>query len=216
MKDTPQHLKALQEIEKTGIPGPVEVLREEGLDGVRYVLLWDATGWHRDYSPPAWRNRATEEQKRKGWEMAVRIERIICTVLDEAHRRQVEETMETLPEGPEDFYKSHPDREPGSFGAALTWWVPPSPAAPVGNAADSRPLFSGLLLRLLAQINRRFLLRLAHPYREDNRPGVKGDDPSRLFEHHPALVHVPEQPYGPSPWGPFARVQGHLLTEPGF
>jgi hypothetical protein len=43
MRDTPPHLKALQELEKTGIPGPVEVLREEGLDAVRYVL-WDATG----------------------------------------------------------------------------------------------------------------------------------------------------------------------------
>jgi hypothetical protein len=44
MRDTPPHLKALQEIEKTGIPGLlVEVLRKEGLDAVRYVL-WDATG----------------------------------------------------------------------------------------------------------------------------------------------------------------------------
>ena len=31
--------------------------------------------------------------------MAVRIEKILCTVLDEAHERQVEETMETLSEG---------------------------------------------------------------------------------------------------------------------
>ena len=30
------------------------------------------------------RNRATDEQKRIGWEMAVRIEKIICTVLREA------------------------------------------------------------------------------------------------------------------------------------
>jgi hypothetical protein len=66
------------------------VLREEGLDAVRYVL-WDATGWHRDYSPPGWRNRATEEQKRIDLEMAVRIERILCTVLDEAHKRQAQE-----------------------------------------------------------------------------------------------------------------------------
>ena len=55
---------------------------------------------------PTWRNRATEEQKRKGWEMAVRIEQILCTVLDEAHQRQVEETTETLSEGPEEFYRS--------------------------------------------------------------------------------------------------------------
>ncbi len=105
MKDTPPHLKALEEIEREGIPGLVEVLREEGTDAVRYVL-WDATGWHRDYSPPAWRNRSTEEQKRIGWEMAVRIEKILCTVLHEAHERQVAEVMDTLSDGPEGFYKT--------------------------------------------------------------------------------------------------------------
>ena len=99
------HLKTLEEIEKTGVPGLIEVLREEGLEAVRYVL-WDATGWHTDYSPPAWRNRATEEQKRKGREMTVRIKKVLCTVLDEAHKRQVEETTETLSEGPEGFYRS--------------------------------------------------------------------------------------------------------------
>ena len=108
MKETPSHLKALEEIECEGIPGLVEVLRESGIDAVRYVL-WDATGWHRDYSPPAWRNRATAEQKRKGWEMACRIEKILCTVLDEAHKKQVEEAMDTLDEGPEGFYKSYLD-----------------------------------------------------------------------------------------------------------
>ena len=41
--------------------------------------------------------------------MAVRIEKIICTVLHEAHERQVEETMETLSEGPKDFHNSHLD-----------------------------------------------------------------------------------------------------------
>lgn len=65
VNDTPPHLKALEEIEKEGIPGLVEVLREEGVDAVRYVL-WDATGWHRGYSPPAGRHRANEEQKRVG------------------------------------------------------------------------------------------------------------------------------------------------------
>jgi hypothetical protein len=90
MSPAPEHLKALEEIEREGIPGLVEVLRESGIDAARYVL-WDATGWHRDYnSPLAWRNRATEEQKWIGWEMAVRIEKILCTVLDEAHGRQVE------------------------------------------------------------------------------------------------------------------------------
>jgi hypothetical protein len=43
-----------------------------------------------------WRNRATAEQKRIGWEMAVRIEKILRTVTCKAHKRQVEETMQTL------------------------------------------------------------------------------------------------------------------------
>jgi hypothetical protein len=67
---------------------------------VRYAL-WNVSGWHRDYSPPAWRNRATEEQKREGWEMAVRIER---NPLHQAHGWQVEEVMDTLQEGPEGLY----------------------------------------------------------------------------------------------------------------
>lgn len=68
MKHTPPHLKVLEEIEREGIPGLVEVLREEGIDAVRYVLwairlvaVRAAIGWHRDYSPPAWRNRITAE-----------------------------------------------------------------------------------------------------------------------------------------------------------
>jgi hypothetical protein len=41
--------------------------------------------------------------------VAVRIEKILCVVLVEAHKRQVQETGETLSEGPEGFYKSHLD-----------------------------------------------------------------------------------------------------------
>jgi hypothetical protein len=108
MKFSPPHLKVLEEIEGDGLPGLVEVLREEDIDAVRYAL-WDATGWHRDYSPLAWRNRATAEQKQKGWEMAVRIEKIICAVLHQAHERQVAETMDTLSERSEGFYKSYLD-----------------------------------------------------------------------------------------------------------
>lgn len=37
--------------------------------------------------------------------MAVRIEKIVATVLHEAHERQVEETMEILAQRPEDFYE---------------------------------------------------------------------------------------------------------------
>ncbi len=82
------------------------VLCEEGLDTARYCVLWNTTGWHMNYNPPAWRNRLTKEQKQVGWEMAVRIEKIICKVLDEAHERQTEEVMETFSEGPKDFYKT--------------------------------------------------------------------------------------------------------------
>ncbi len=41
--------------------------------------------------------------------MAVRIEKILCAVLHEAHKQQVEETKETLSEGPEGLYKSCSD-----------------------------------------------------------------------------------------------------------
>ena len=37
--------------------------------------------------------------------MEVRIEQILCTVLHEAHQRQVEETMDTPAEGQEGFYE---------------------------------------------------------------------------------------------------------------
>jgi hypothetical protein len=47
MTVTPPHLQALEEIERNGILGLVEILREEGIDAARYAL-WDATGWHRE------------------------------------------------------------------------------------------------------------------------------------------------------------------------
>jgi hypothetical protein len=37
MSTAKSYLKTLEEIETTGIPGLVEVLREEGLDAVRYI-----------------------------------------------------------------------------------------------------------------------------------------------------------------------------------
>ena len=85
----------------------MEVLHQEGTD-TNYAL-WDATGCRRDYSPPAWSSRATTEQKREGWEIAVRIEKIVASVLDEAHRRQVEESG-TRYEGPEGLYERPPYR----------------------------------------------------------------------------------------------------------
>ncbi len=107
MRDTPPHLQPLEKVKWAGIPGLLEVLREEGIDGVRYAL-WNVSGWHRDYSPPAWRSRATEEQKSEGWEMAVRIEKIVATEIHEAHKRQIEGVMDTLEEGPEGLYKRPP------------------------------------------------------------------------------------------------------------
>ncbi len=104
MSDAKPHLDVLEEVEWTSIPGLVEVLREEGLVAARYVL-WEATGLHRDYSPPALRSQPTQEQTRIGWEMTVRIEKILATVLHEAHMQQIEETMNTLAEGREGFYE---------------------------------------------------------------------------------------------------------------
>ncbi|HLL41331.1 MAG TPA: hypothetical protein VK357_16945 [Rubrobacteraceae bacterium] len=40
--------------------------------------------------------------------MAVRIEKIVATVLHEAHERQREEVMDILEEGPEGSYKRPP------------------------------------------------------------------------------------------------------------
>jgi hypothetical protein len=65
MGDMKSHLDILEEIERECIPGLVEVLKEEGIEAVRYAM-WDMTGW---YDPCVWRSRATEDQKRVGWEM---------------------------------------------------------------------------------------------------------------------------------------------------
>ncbi len=40
----------------------------------------------------------------------MRMEKIITTVLRKAHKEQVEETMETLSEGPEGFCQTYLDR----------------------------------------------------------------------------------------------------------
>lgn len=39
----------------------------------------------------------------------LRIGKIVCIVLHEAFEQQVEETVETLSEGPKDFHNSHLD-----------------------------------------------------------------------------------------------------------
>jgi hypothetical protein len=41
--------------------------------------------------------------------MWVRMDKILCTVLREAHERQIEETMDALSDGPERFYESYLD-----------------------------------------------------------------------------------------------------------
>ena len=43
MSESRPHLKTLEEIERTALPGLLEVLRTKGIDGVRYAL-WDMTG----------------------------------------------------------------------------------------------------------------------------------------------------------------------------
>jgi hypothetical protein len=104
VEPTPEHLEALEEIERHGLSGLAEVLRQEGLDAVRYVL-WDATGWHEDYAVAlAQEGKTTKEQQRKGWEMFVFIEKVLVTVLHEVLKQQAEETMVALSEGPEGFY----------------------------------------------------------------------------------------------------------------
>jgi hypothetical protein len=45
-----------------------------------------------------------QKQKWVGWETVVRMEKILSTVLQEAHRWRVEETMVALSEAPEGFY----------------------------------------------------------------------------------------------------------------
>ena len=43
MSESRPHLEILEEIERTALPGLLEVLRTEGIDGVRYAL-WDMSG----------------------------------------------------------------------------------------------------------------------------------------------------------------------------
>jgi hypothetical protein len=64
------------------------MLREQGTNGVWHALFY-ATGLHGVYSPPPWRHRASTEQTRRGWEMAVKTEKILWAVLGEVHERKV-------------------------------------------------------------------------------------------------------------------------------
>jgi hypothetical protein len=104
MSPKPEYLEALEEIERDGLPGLVEVLHHEGLDAVR-LILWDVTRWDQDYGfHLSLRGDVPEEQKRVGWEMFVFIEKILVTVLHEGLKRQAGEAMDALFDGPEGFY----------------------------------------------------------------------------------------------------------------
>ncbi len=104
MSPTPEYLAALEELERDGLPGLVEVLHQEGLDAVR-LILWDVTRWDQDYGfLLALRSDVSEEQKRVGWEMFVFIEKILVTDLREALKRQAGEIIDVLSDGPEAFY----------------------------------------------------------------------------------------------------------------
>ncbi|MDP9474989.1 MAG: hypothetical protein M3R38_04750 [Actinomycetota bacterium] len=48
MSHAKPHLRALEEIERTCVPGLVEVPCTEDIKGVRYAL-WDTTNWHREH-----------------------------------------------------------------------------------------------------------------------------------------------------------------------
>ena len=138
MGQTPRHLKTLEEIERECIPGLVRVLKEEGLEAVRYAL-WDTIGWHRDYDPCLWRSRADEERKRVGRETWVRMEKIIALVLQKARERQVEEAMDALEDGPEGLYKRPswsrtPEVTPGTPGPGG-----PRPSSAWGTGGSTRP-----------------------------------------------------------------------------
>lgn len=96
-------LRTLDEIERECIPGLVEILQQEGLKAVRYSL-WEMTNWHWDYDPLVWKDIATEEQKREGWQMWVRMEEILHKVVTEARDRQLTELSEVSRTGPERLY----------------------------------------------------------------------------------------------------------------
>jgi hypothetical protein len=104
VKSVPEYLKVLEEIERYGLPGLAEVLRQEGIEAVRYVL-WDLTGWDIDYAHAlTGKGGATEEQKKRGWEMFVCMEKILVSVLHKVLKEQAEETIEVICEGPENLY----------------------------------------------------------------------------------------------------------------
>ena len=63
--------------------------------------------------------------------MAVRMEKIICTVLHEAYNRHVEDAMDTLAEGPEDLYKR-------PLYCSRNANLPPVPQAKVGCEQEYR------------------------------------------------------------------------------
>ncbi len=96
------------------MPAIREILRQEGIEGVKYYL-WEATGWHEAFDPYVLGDAASEEQKRVGWEMALRIKKIISKALYEEHKQLEEEIRRLAAEGPEVFYKEHKQQPQGTI-----------------------------------------------------------------------------------------------------
>jgi hypothetical protein len=67
--------------------------------------LWELTGWHENYDPEVLGDAATEEQKREGWKMAIRMKKIRARLLQEEHDRLVQEIEQDESDGSEIFYK---------------------------------------------------------------------------------------------------------------
>ena len=64
-----------------------------------------ASTWHRDYSPSAWRSRATEDQKRIGWEMTVRIEKSFARYFTRRTSNRLRRRLTPFTEGLEGLYR---------------------------------------------------------------------------------------------------------------
>jgi hypothetical protein len=104
MDKKPQYLIAIEEIEKEWIPALRNLLRWELLDEFKFTL-WGLSGWHEDYDPYIVDEEATEEQKKEGWEMAIRMKKIMARVMYEEYDRLIQEIELYESEGPEVFYR---------------------------------------------------------------------------------------------------------------
>ena len=104
MKDVYSTLEALDKIALNKTPVIREILRQDGFEAVKFYL-WEATGWHEDFDPYVLGDDAPDEQKIMGWEMALKIKKIISKALYEEHKQQEEAIHRLTFEGPETFYR---------------------------------------------------------------------------------------------------------------